>query len=279
MAPLPAVSVPAGVITALAIGLAAELFVRRARRLDLSGAVAFRAFLAAVAGGLLGGHLLFVATHGANGWADWVRAWGGQSVFGVLAGGTLGGVAYLRHRGLPVLRFADAAAPAVAAGYALARLGCLLHGDDFGVVTDVGRGIWYAPGTEAWLAHAGRGWIAPGAAASLPVVPVQALLALAGAAIAAALLATRRAYRPGVATGVACLAYGAARLGLEPLRDDFRAVLGPLSLPQILAVALAVAGAAMLVSARGRRAGAGDCAEYRPVTVGAGRPRREAQPS
>jgi phosphatidylglycerol:prolipoprotein diacylglycerol transferase len=244
---------PDGVAAPLAIAVTAELAARRARSVGLRMGAAATTFLAALAGGLLAGHALFAATHGVPPSPEWLRFWGGQSVFGVLAGGTLAAGVWLHAHRLPLLRYADAAAPAVAIGYAVARLGCLLQGDDFGVVTTCPWGITYPAGTEAWAAHASRGWIPPEAAASLPVVPVQLLLAVAG--VAAAVAALRAAPRrtgavPGSSMGAVALIFGMARFAAEPLRDDFTPVAGPLSLPQALALAAAIAGALLVVRAR-----------------------------
>lgn len=199
---------------------------------------AYRAAVVAALAGAAGGGILSGLVHGA--WLD-------QSFFGVLAGGALAGAVTLRFRRLPLMPYADAAAPAVALGYATARVGCFLNGDDFGATTTAAWGVVFPPGTEAWAAHADRGWIAMSASSSLPVVPIQLLLAGVGLTVFATLY--RRRLRPGMTAGSAAVAYGLARLALEPLRDDFSPVLGPLALPQLLALALMVCGAALLVAA------------------------------
>jgi phosphatidylglycerol:prolipoprotein diacylglycerol transferase len=219
-------------LTVSAVAVAVGWTVRAATGRDFPAREAYRAaVLAAVAGGL-GGAALHALVHG---------AWGGQSVFGVFAGGAVAGAAYLRLRGLPILDFADAAAPGVALGYAVARVGCFLNGDDFGVRTG-GWGVSYPAGTEAWADHVVRGWIPADAGASLPVVPVQLLLAGAGVAIFAGLYRSR--LRPGAAVAVAASAYAGVRFLTEPLRQDFAPVAGSLSLPQILSLALLVAAVA-----------------------------------
>jgi phosphatidylglycerol---prolipoprotein diacylglyceryl transferase len=225
--------------------LATLVAMRRAWRAGLDVRAMYAACFVAACGALVGGNALYLATRGGAAGLDWLRFWaGGQSAFGVLAGGAAAGTAYLAMRRIPVLEYAAAAAPAVALGYAAARLGCLFRGDDFGTVTGVPWAIRYGPGTDAWQAHAARGWIEPAAAYSLPIHPVQFYLAGAVALIFIVLSVRRLA--PAHVVAFASLAYGIVRIGVEPLRDDFSAVVGPLSLPQFLALALCLAGVALL---------------------------------
>jgi hypothetical protein len=104
----------------------------------------------------------------------------------------------------------------------------------------------FPAGPEAWAAHAARGGMEGGTPASLPVVPIQ--LVLAGVELAIFTALYRSWLRLGVAAGSAAMAYGVARLALEPLPDDFSPFLGPLALPQLLALVLMGCGTAMLVA-------------------------------
>ncbi|HYH82810.1 MAG TPA: prolipoprotein diacylglyceryl transferase family protein [Longimicrobium sp.] len=249
-------TLPEGLLAGLAVVLAAAYALRRAPDRGLDGGELHRAWLCAALGGVAGGHALFLATHGGGSAAEWARVWsGGQSVFGVLAGAALCGAGYLAARRLPVLGYADLSACAAALGYAVARAGCFLNGDDFGVPSALPWAVRFTPGTDAWAAHAARGWIGADAGASLPVHPVQ--LYLAGAGLGIFLYLHRRRLPRGAALGVASLAYGAARFSLEPLRDDFHPVAGPFSLPQLFALALAAGGIALLATVASTRAAAG----------------------
>jgi phosphatidylglycerol:prolipoprotein diacylglycerol transferase len=96
---------------------------------------------------IIGARLLWVATHieqfqPPNGsWADVLNPFRGGSYVGfaglsVLGGvvlSTLSAVAFLRWRGLPVLKTADVLAPSVALGEGITRIGCLLNGCCFGL--------------------------------------------------------------------------------------------------------------------------------------------------
>src|SRR5262249_36584854 len=57
----------------------------------------------------------------------------GLSVLGGVILATAAGLAYLRSRGMPVLRTADVLAPSYALGEGITRIGCFLDGCCFGV--------------------------------------------------------------------------------------------------------------------------------------------------
>ena len=96
---------------------------------------------------IVGARLLWVATHvdqfqPPNGsWADALNPFRGGSYVGFAGLSVLGGVvlstisalAFLRWRGLPVLKTADVLAPSVALGEGITRIGCLLNGCCFGL--------------------------------------------------------------------------------------------------------------------------------------------------
>jgi phosphatidylglycerol:prolipoprotein diacylglycerol transferase len=123
-------------------------------------------------------------------------------------------------------------------GLALGKVGCFLEGCCWGGHTDGPLGVRF-PG------HA------------LPRHPTQLYEAAVALALAAGLAALgRRATPPGTRLGALLAASGLARLGLEVLRADPRGGLGPLSTSQLLAIPIALAGAALLATRRRRAAGA-----------------------
>jgi phosphatidylglycerol---prolipoprotein diacylglyceryl transferase len=220
-----------------------------ARRSGLDPRAMYWGIVSSMTAGLWGAHLLSLAVHG---WEDagpmalFQIVQGGKSLFGGLLLGGFAGWIYFRLRGLPSLAYADAALPAVALGYAIGRLGCFVNGDDFGTVTNLPWAVVYGPGTEAYAAHVERGWLASGAGASLPVHPVQLYSALLGLGIMAWLVARRRRFQ-GEQLCAYLVAYGAGRFLLERWRGDFRAVAGPLSLPQVFSVLFMIYGLALWV--------------------------------
>src|SRR6185503_11250346 len=88
---------------------------------------------------IIGGRALFVFTH----WADYAqdplgifRLWeGGLMLYGGYFLAISGGIVYVRRAGLPVWRIADAAAPSMAIGVGIGRLGCFFNGCCFGLPT------------------------------------------------------------------------------------------------------------------------------------------------
>ncbi|MDD2201516.1 MAG: prolipoprotein diacylglyceryl transferase [Firmicutes bacterium] len=87
---------------------------------------------------ILGGRILFVLLNISSYIHNpvsilWMRD-GGLSFFGGLAGGILAGLILVKRRGISVGKMADVAAPAIAIGYAIGRLGCLLNGCCYGKV-------------------------------------------------------------------------------------------------------------------------------------------------
>lgn len=76
---------------------------------------------------------------------------GGLSYFGGLGAGVLAGYVYCRVKKLSVGKVADIAAPAVALGYAIVRIGCLLNGCCYGEQTTVAWAL--AAGRDGLLRH------------------------------------------------------------------------------------------------------------------------------
>ena len=95
--------------------------------------------------------------------------------------------------------------------------------------------------TEAQAAHLTQGLIDSLEALSLPIHPVQLYASLLGFSMFT-LLARRPVTRPGDRFYLFAVLYGAARFAMEWLRGDFKAVLGPLSVPQVCSVLLVLVG-------------------------------------
>lgn len=232
----------AALLAALAYSL------RSARLLGLDRRVMYWAGVCAILGGLWGGHLLGLVVHGSDGEPlGWLRFWAGaKSYYGGLCGGALAGAVFLRLRRLSVVPYADAVVPAVALGYAIGRIGCFLNGDDYGTLSHLPWAVQYPEGTEAHAAHVARGLTDPAALWSLPIHPVQLYASLLGVSLFVFLAR----WRPSCVGSRFCafaVMYGVARFAMEGLRGDFRAVLGPLSLPQVFSLVLGFVGIAVWV--------------------------------
>jgi phosphatidylglycerol:prolipoprotein diacylglycerol transferase len=223
------------------------------RRSSLDPRSMYWAGVCACLGGLFGGHLMGLFVHGwPSGPFAVLRFWdSSKSYYGGLIGGAVALMVFCRLRRLSVLSYADASTPAVALGYAVGRVGCFLNGDDYGTLTRMPWAVTFPPGTEAYQAHLLRGWIHSGDAWTLPVHPVQLYASLTGLGLFA-ILTFWRGRRPGDSLWLFAALYGAARFLLEYLRGDFRAVLGPFSLPQIFSLALLGAGIAFAMRGTSR---------------------------
>ena len=105
-------------------------------------------------GGIFGGKIYYAILYG-----DLALIFDRAGIvwYGGLIGGTLMAVWAMRRAELPVVRTVDAAAPGMAIGYAVGRIGCLLVGDDYGRPTDLPWGIKFEhglpPTTAGHLRH------------------------------------------------------------------------------------------------------------------------------
>jgi phosphatidylglycerol:prolipoprotein diacylglycerol transferase len=230
-------------VWAAALLAALAYSVRSARRSGLDPRSMYWAAVFAILGGLWGGHLLGLFVHGWEGGPlAFFQFWkGGKSYYGGLMGGGIAGGLFFYYRKVPVLVYADAGMPAVALGYAIGRLGCFLNGDDYGTVSRVPWAVVYFSSTEVHAAQVARGWISPGAMWSLPVHPVQLYASLLGLCLFV-WLTNWRPMRAGSRFCAFVISYGLARFIMEFVRGDFRAVLGPLSLPQVFSLIFILVG-------------------------------------
>ena len=99
--------------------------------------------LAAALGGIVGGKAYYALLYG-----DWRLLYSRAGL--VWYGGFLVGAAavlfVIHRRRMPAWRTADAAAPALALGYGIGRIGCLLVGDDYGAPTGLPWGMTFPEG-------------------------------------------------------------------------------------------------------------------------------------
>jgi phosphatidylglycerol:prolipoprotein diacylglycerol transferase len=189
--------------------------------------VTLTAFALGVPVGLLGAHFLALFEH-----RDFYaqhpelvgRVWsGGSAIFGGLFAGVLAAACYTRWRGIPLRRFLDGCAPAMALGEAITRVGCFLGGCCHGVPTSSLLGVRFPRQSPVFSAHVQSGLISYyDAHTSLPVHPTQLYsVAFALVAFVIALRLLRDRERPdGQVFAAFYAAYGVWRLLLFPLRDD-----------------------------------------------------------
>lgn len=116
--------------------------------------LAWQIVVAGMLGGLAGARIHLALTH----WDAFVRApiefltaSSGLVWYGGLVGGVLATAWPIRAARVPWLRAADSAAPALAIGLAIGRIGCHLSGDgDWGIPTTLPWGVAYANGIAPW---------------------------------------------------------------------------------------------------------------------------------
>jgi phosphatidylglycerol:prolipoprotein diacylglycerol transferase len=166
----------------------------------------------------------------------WVDA--GLTFYGAVLGGALVAWAYGRQRGWRLGQIADAAAPGLALGYAIAMIGALLYGLNYG-----------RPATVPW-------------AVTLfgePRHPTQLYLMVAAFAVFGILLAADRgAQGTGRLFWLFILLLAVARVGIEVFMDSAR-IFGRLTLAQVVNLLVAALAAAMWLT-RPRSVPAGDAA-------------------
>jgi phosphatidylglycerol:prolipoprotein diacylglycerol transferase len=244
--------VDVSLLTAAAFLVTLGLAVGLAARERLDPLVMFWTGVAGIAGALAGGYAVGLGVAAAG------SGPGGNSTFGAFLGAGLGAFAALKWGAAPAATYLDAAVPAVALGYAVARVGCFVNGDDFGVVTSIPWAVTFPRGTDAFAHHVASGSIPDTALVSLPVHPTQLYQAAVGLALFAILVRWQPA-RPGDRLTVALFAYGVARFVLEFLRGDSEPLVGGLHANHLLS--LVAVTVAVLSWARSQvRATVGECA-------------------
>ena len=165
----------------------------------------------------------------------------GRGVVGALLGAGLGAWLALKIRKAHFFSYADAAAPAVALGYAVYRIGCFINGCCFGTVTDLPWATTFGVNTVAFAAQVEAGLIVADASQTLPVHPTQLYHALLG--IAAFLVLIRvKADVPGILFAAALVLYGAGRFVIQFYRGDSHSIIGPLDVNHIAALLMLVMG-------------------------------------
>ena len=156
--------------------------------------------------------------------------------FGGLVGGALGVVLWARWRGFLEARLFDLAAPGLALGYALGRVGCQLSGDgDYGEATDLPWGMAYPDGTVSTTQE---------------VHPTPVFETVAMGLVALVLWTLRDRFRPGFLFGLYLVLAGLERLLIELIRRNDAVVAG-LTAAQLISLAMIALGVALVARLRG----------------------------
>jgi len=205
-----------GACMAIAALLAAWVVHLELKRKGYNPELASTMVFAAAVGGLVGARILFIIEDWSNflrsPW-DFVFTGAGFTWYGGVLGGLLGVTWVVRKNHIPWLKAADIAAPALAVGYGVGRIGCHVAGDgDWGTVTTVPWGVAY---TKAII-----GWVDPSTGIPYPpgvrVHPTPIYEFLESAVIFGILWALRKKdYAPGTMFWLYLALSGLARLIVE----------------------------------------------------------------
>jgi phosphatidylglycerol:prolipoprotein diacylglycerol transferase len=226
-----------GIFFALNFLCWAAVVARRLKELGKPVDWAYEMLFAALIGGLVGARGYYVLQNYDEVKGDLLgNVFSGSGL--IWYGGLLGGVAavllWARWRDFLGLALLDLAAPALALGYAIGRIGCQVSGDgDYGKVSSVAWAMGYPHGSVP---------TAPG----VTVQPTPLYETLSMGLFALLLWRLRNALRPGALFGVYLVGAGFERFVVEFWRRNEH-VLGALTAAQIESLTLIVAGVAWLV--------------------------------
>ena len=152
------------------------------------------------------------------------------------------------------LKLADLLAAVVPLGHAFGRIGCFFYGCCYGRDSNAWCAVTFPAGSPSWFEH-GRKMVS--------VLPTQlfeaaALLALFGGLMWVwkhqAAQGTRHKAQ-GTILGLYLCGYAAIRFGIEYLRGDPRAAVGPFSISQTISIGMLVIGVGFIEFARHHRRG------------------------
>ncbi len=226
-----------GVMVALGFLAALQVLTRelQRRQVEDGAELASSIITTSMIGGLIGSKLYFVLfeTPSSLEWGelfDVIFSGYGLTWYGGFIVATSTVVWQLHRRSAPVLEVADAAAIALALGYAIGRMGCQLAGDgDYGVPTDLPWAMAYPNGVVPTLEK---------------VHPAPVYETVAHLSIFALLWRMRTRWtRPGQSACIYLVLAGLARFGVEAIRINPRVLWG-FSEAQLISLAMIAAGCA-----------------------------------
>lgn len=217
----------------VAIGFLAGIFLaaREAKRRKLDAEVIYDVSPWIILGSVIGARLVFLVENpwAVTGFMDVISVWkGGMAFHGGLFGALIAGFIFVKRRKISLWKYADAAAPSIAIGHAIGRVGCFLTGLHIGKETSVPWAVMY----EGKLRHA---------------TPLYEFIALIGIFAMLMWLRKRKISQSfdGFLFAAYVAAYSFARFFIEFFRTD-PAYFG-FTIAQYIAAVLFVASAAIIV--------------------------------
>ncbi len=194
----------------------------------------------ALAGAFVGARFLYVVTNLSrfDSWLGMLRWWdGGVVAYGGFLGGFAGTIAFATCHDIALAEWVDCAAPSLALGLALTRIGCFLAGCDFGAPWSGPWAVRFPTGSPAFSQQVAQGLLSSTARQSLPVHPTQLYESLAGVALLALVVVVGRRRRfAGEAFAAFVFGYAVLRAAIEVFRADLdRGGVGAFSTSQVIA--------------------------------------------
>ncbi|MEO7137607.1 MAG: prolipoprotein diacylglyceryl transferase [Gemmatimonadales bacterium] len=244
-----------GIMMMVAFLMGGWLIARQLREAGLKDDYAPDMVAAAVIGGIIGAKLWYVALTGDPGA---LLSRGGLVWYGGFIGGALAVILNSWRLGVPLRWTMQLGAPALAAAYALGRVGCFLVNDDYGRPTNLPWGVKFPeglpPSTAGNLKNLFGVPVPDGVDPStvLAVHPTQLYEVAAMLAAFAVLWALRKNGKPvGWLFGLYLVFAGIERFLVEILRAKDDRFLGPFTLAQLTSAIIVVIGLALLYTWRG----------------------------
>jgi phosphatidylglycerol---prolipoprotein diacylglyceryl transferase len=221
-----------GLAFALAFIAVGAVAARRFKELGKPADWAYEIAFAALVGGLVGSRLYFVVQNYDQVKHDLVgNLFGGSGLvwYGGAIGGAIAVVLWARWRGMLGLGLLDFAAPLLALGYAIGRIGCQVSGDgDYGIHSSLPWAMGYPHGEVP---------TPPG----VTVQPTPIYETLSMGLVALWLWRARDRYRPGILFAFYLVLAGLERLLVEFVRRNDEVFLG-LTTAQLESAGLLAAG-------------------------------------
>lgn len=208
--------------------------------------------VAAVVGGIIGAKLWYWVLSGGS-----LFSRGGLVWYGGFLGGSLAVMLNGWRLKVPLRWTLHLTAPALAAAYALGRIGCFIVNDDYGRPTDLPWGVKFPqglpPSTALNMQQQFGVPVAPGTdpATVLAVHPTQLYEAVLMLGAFALLWRLRTAPRPmGWLFGVYLVLAGIERFIIEIFRAKDDRFFGPLTIAQVVSICLVLVGTVILTTFR-----------------------------
>ena len=146
------------------------------------------------------------------------------------------------------LALGDLLAAVIPLGHAFGRIGCFFYGCCYGRDSTCWCAVAFPAGSPSWYEHGRR---------TVSVLPTQLFEAAALFALFGVLMLLWRAKRRGrgLVAGAYMVGYAVIRFGIEYLRGDPRAAIGPFSISQTISLGLLATGALFIELACHNRRG------------------------